>query len=155
MHVFSWFSAYNMHPRICARVRVHTHTYTHKYAHTVVYHKYTFFCQYCLKENEKLLLHSFSSFTSLTVPPIVKVSPHSQIEPSMMDVKVRCHAEGVPKPTISWQINNIALPKDPHHYELEGKYVMTIFAQHVQGILLENLNLFLKSFSSVSLPRLP
>ena len=111
-------------------------------AHTVVYHKYTFFCQYYLKENDKLLLHSFSSFTSSTVPPIVKVSPHSQIEPSMMDVKVRCHAEGVPKPTISWQINNVALPKDPHHYELEGKYVMTICEQHVQGILLENISLF-------------
>ncbi|XP_070186937.1 follistatin-related protein 5-like isoform X2 [Littorina saxatilis] len=54
------------------------------------------------------------------MPPIVKVSPHSQIEPSMSDVKVRCHAEGVPKPTISWQMNNVPLSAEPHHYALEG-----------------------------------
>ena len=66
-----------------------------------------------------------------------------------MDVKVRCHAEGVPKPTISWQINNVALPKDPHHYELEGKYVMAICAQHVQGIFLESLSLFKNLFFSL------
>lgn len=80
-----------------------------------------------------LAWHSFFFLSpSATVPPIVKVSPHSQIEPSMMDVKVRCHAEGVPKPTISWQINNVALPKEPHHYELEGKYVMTASVCHVR-----------------------
>nr|KAG5707712.1 hypothetical protein BaRGS_003287 [Batillaria attramentaria] len=61
------------------------------------------------------------------MPPVVKVSLHSQIEPAQVDVTVRCHAEGVPKPTITWQINNADLPNDPKHYKLtENSEVMTV-----------------------------
>lgn len=74
-------------------------------------------------EPSALQVHSLK----VQMPPVVKVSLHSQIEPSQTDVTMHCHAEGVPKPTISWQINNVDLPSNPKHYVLtENSEMLTV-----------------------------
>ncbi|KAL8580581.1 hypothetical protein ACOMHN_046784 [Nucella lapillus] len=55
------------------------------------------------------------------MPPIVKVTPHSQIQVTQMNAKMKCHAEGVPKPTISWHKNNVPISSEMHHYVIEDQ----------------------------------
>ncbi|XP_076455873.1 follistatin-related protein 5-like isoform X2 [Babylonia areolata] len=53
------------------------------------------------------------------MPPIVKVSPHSQIHLPKLNAKMKCHAEGVPKPSINWHKNNVPITQETHHYAME------------------------------------
>jgi len=39
------------------------------------------------------------------------------------DLFIHCHAEGVPKPKITWQINGKPLPVVPHHYIRSRKFL--------------------------------
>ncbi|KAK6171025.1 hypothetical protein SNE40_019287 [Patella caerulea] len=50
------------------------------------------------------------------MPPVVQVSPMSQMRQSKSDITVKCHAEGIPRPVISWNINEMPLPHDPDHF---------------------------------------
>lgn len=66
-------------------------------------------------DSSVLQVHSLK----VQMPPIVKVSPHSQIHLSRLNAKMKCHAEGVPKPTISWHKNNVPIGSEAHHYAME------------------------------------
>ncbi|XP_033732811.1 uncharacterized protein LOC117322144 isoform X2 [Pecten maximus] len=49
--------------------------------------------------------------------PRVKVSPPSQLlHVDNADVSIHCHAEGIPPPRISWEVNEKPLPKIPNHF---------------------------------------
>ncbi|XP_046379579.2 follistatin-related protein 5-like [Haliotis rufescens] len=50
------------------------------------------------------------------MPPLVRISPSSQLMQSNSDVVIKCHAEGVPKPKISWEVNEMSIPDTPNHF---------------------------------------
>ncbi|XP_041362870.1 uncharacterized protein LOC121378659 [Gigantopelta aegis] len=50
------------------------------------------------------------------MPPIVQVSPTSQMRVSKSDITIKCHAEGIPTPKITWQVNEVRIPDFPQHF---------------------------------------
>ncbi|XP_029633661.1 follistatin-related protein 5-like [Octopus sinensis] len=50
------------------------------------------------------------------MPPKVMVSPSTQLHKSHSDVVLKCHAEGIPRPELSWEINEMPLPNNAKHY---------------------------------------
>ena len=73
-------------------------------------------------------LFSYSGHINITqwtpcfaVPPSVEVRPSTQFHTSGSTVVLKCHADGIPQPQLSWEINESALPADnstAHHYAL-------------------------------------
>ena len=66
------------------------------------------------------------------MPPRVRVSPSTQFHTSGATVMLKCHADGVPEPAISWEMNEAALPDDPQgeHYIRLRKYCKTSRISH-------------------------
>ncbi|ESO87027.1 hypothetical protein LOTGIDRAFT_183454 [Lottia gigantea] len=59
--------------------------------------------------------------------PLVRVSPVSQLRLSNTDITVKCHTEGIPTPSVSWEINEMSLPNDPRHFqESDNNETLTI-----------------------------
>ena len=56
-----------------------------------------------------------------TVPPKVKVNPSTQFHTTGSSVRLQCHADGVPEPSIQWEMNEMPLEGDAQHYMLLGK----------------------------------
>ncbi|CAG5128021.1 unnamed protein product [Candidula unifasciata] len=58
--------------------------------------------------------------------PIVEVMPVVQTHMTGSDVELKCHAEGVPKPVITWKLAGKALQNSPHttHYYGGGHIVI-------------------------------
>ncbi|XP_074648310.1 follistatin-related protein 5-like isoform X2 [Tubulanus polymorphus] len=54
-------------------------------------------------------------YIKVQVPPKVRVAPNNHVFPSGSTVTLRCHADGLPRPRISWEKNNLPLPDDPDH----------------------------------------
>ncbi|KAK2189211.1 hypothetical protein NP493_113g02036 [Ridgeia piscesae] len=54
------------------------------------------------------------------LPPRVEVSPSTQFHTSGSTVVLKCHANGIPEPQLSWELNESALPVDKgnNHYVL-------------------------------------
>lgn len=50
------------------------------------------------------------------MPPKVSVSPTTQLHKSNSDVILKCHAEGIPRPELSWEVNEMPLPNNLRHY---------------------------------------
>ncbi|XP_076460170.1 uncharacterized protein LOC143293140 [Babylonia areolata] len=80
-----------------------------------VHHMGNYSCQN-VNDPSVLQVHSLK----VQMPPTVTVSPHSQIQPSKANAKIRCHAEGVPRPALSWQMDDLPLYKQPRRYSLAG-----------------------------------
>ncbi|GAB1606356.1 follistatin-related protein 5-like [Argonauta hians] len=50
------------------------------------------------------------------MPPKVMVSPSTQLHKAHSDIILKCHAEGIPRPELSWEINEMPLPNNAKHY---------------------------------------
>ena len=55
---------------------------------------------------------------NVSVPPQVRVSPSTQFHTTGATVTLKCHADGIPEPDISWEKNEAPLPEDrePGHF---------------------------------------
>ncbi|XP_071132426.1 uncharacterized protein [Mytilus edulis] len=54
---------------------------------------------------------------NVNLRPIVRVSPAMQtLEMNSLDLFIDCHVDGIPQPSITWQINNEKLPYKPKHF---------------------------------------
>lgn len=58
----------------------------------------------------------------LSVNPIVRVNPLTQFHLPGSTVTLHCHAEGVPKPYLSWDFNESPVPDQPEHYLILSGY---------------------------------
>ncbi|KAK3091696.1 hypothetical protein FSP39_021930 [Pinctada imbricata] len=51
------------------------------------------------------------------LPPIVSVAPSTQLFPEdNTDIYIHCHADGIPKPTLEWEVNGHKLPDKQDHF---------------------------------------
>lgn len=57
-------------------------------------------------------------FLLLSALPVVQVSPVTQTHLTGSDIELKCHAEGVPEPVITWKRGKEMLEYSPHitHY---------------------------------------
>lgn len=53
------------------------------------------------------LIAFFSHCLSLSVPPVIRVYPESQAREPGVTASLRCHAEGIPDPQLSWLKNGM------------------------------------------------
>lgn len=59
---------------------------------------------------------------SRTVPPVIRVYPETQAQEPGVSASLKCHAEGIPNPNISWLKNGIGIvPKLSKQLTLLGK----------------------------------
>lgn len=57
-----------------------------------------------------------------TVPPVIRVYPETQAQEPGVSASLKCHAEGIPNPKISWLKNGIGItPKLSKQLMILGK----------------------------------
>lgn len=62
-----------------------------------------------------------------TVPPVIRVYPETQAQEPGVSASLRCHAEGIPNPRITWLKNGIDIvPKLSKQLALLGKRRISI-----------------------------
>lgn len=72
----------------------------------------------CLFKN---LIHLFALFWLLSVPPVIQVYPESQAREPGVTASLRCHAEGIPSPQLTWLKNGMDItPKLSKQLTLQG-----------------------------------
>lgn len=67
-------------------------------------------------------LHRPSLLFPLIVPPVIRVYPESQAREPGVTASLRCHAEGIPSPQLSWLKNGMDITtKLSKQLTLQGK----------------------------------
>lgn len=62
------------------------------------------------------------------MPPVIRVYPETQAQEPGVSASLKCHAEGIPNPNISWLKNGIGItPKLSKQLTLLGKGKKTFF----------------------------
>lgn len=101
---------------IVTRFTIQCNRYLHPFSAHLLFCicKYMYMCM--LKLNTRIVC--------ILVAPQVRVSPSTQFHTSGSTVLLKCHAEGVPRPHIIWEMNESPLPEDPssQHYIRRRKF---------------------------------
>ncbi|KAL3876988.1 hypothetical protein ACJMK2_034756 [Sinanodonta woodiana] len=68
---------------------------------------------------------------SVIMKPKVKVESFTTVYPDQSEVTIRCHADGLPKPDVSWEFNGLPLDLSSEKYHLDTyQHTLTIRQAH-------------------------